>query len=243
MERDPPQARYRAALYGGDKLPPGSPSHDSHAEVCPRAIAVVLADRHGMFRQGLASLLSAEPDVLLLAQVADGEAVWQAIRIYEPDVAILDLVLTKASGIEVMRRVDAAALGTRCLILANHEDPSLASQALGAGAAGYVLKDSDLAELMLALRSIDAGGVFVSPSIAIKLRAVRRGGHGSVVLSPRELEVVRLLAAGKSSKEIARALVISPQTVDTHRRRLMKKLQLHSAIEVVCYAAQNRLLA
>lgn len=203
---------------------------------------VVLADGHGMFCQGLGSLLAAEPDVELLALVGDGEAAWHAIQVHEPDVAILDLRLTKASGIEVARRVAAAALDTRCLLLATHEDPTLAPQALRAGAAGYVLKENKFEQLMLALHTIHCGGTFVSPAIATKLRALRRRGHDTAVLSPTEREVVRLLAAGKSSKEIARILAISPQTVNTNRRRLMKKLNLHSSAEVVRFAVQSGLV-
>lgn len=205
-------------------------------------IGVILAHGRGLLCCGLAALLAAEPDVELLEQVADGEAAWQVIRTREPDVAILDLALTKASGIDVVRRVAATTLGTRCLMLATHEDPSLAAQALQAGAVGYVIKDNRFEDLMLALRSIHAGGTFVSPSIAAKLRALRRDGADTLALSPREREVVRLLAVGKSSKEIARTLGISPQTVDTHRRRLMRKLKVRCAAEVVRYAVQSGLL-
>jgi len=218
------------------------PAYDSSAEACAATIRVLLAGVQGMFRQGLASLLEAECDVGSVVQVGDGESAWRAIRTGEPDVAIIDLVLPDASGFEVVRRVDAAALGTRCLMLASHEDPVLASQALRAGAAGYVIKQGRFEELMLALRSIEAGGTFVSPSLADKLRSLRRNGPHIPVLSPREQDVVRLLAAGKSSKGIARTLEISPQTVDTHRRRLMRKLRLHSATEVVRYAVQIGLI-
>lgn len=226
----------------GPGAAPSRPPQEPHADPRAATIGVVLADSNGMFRQGLAALLAAHPEVEVLAQVADGEAAWQAIQTREPDIAILDLVLTKATGIEVTRRVAAAARDTRCLMLATHEDPDLASQALRAGAAGYVLKHSRFEELMLALRSINAGGTFISPSIATKLRALQRDGRDPVTLSPREREVVRLLAVGKRTKEIARALGISPHTVDTHRRRLMKKLRLGSAAEVVRYAAQSGLL-
>lgn len=216
-------------------------TRDASAEPDATTIRVLLADGHSMVRQGLAALLTAEPDVDFVTQVGDGEAAWQAIQTQEPDVAILDLLLTKASGIEIARRVDTAPLGTRCLMLATHEDPTLASQALRAGASGYVLKENKFEELKLAMRSIHLGGTFVSPAIAIKLRALRRHGNDTAALSLREREVVRLLAAGKSSKGIARVLAISPQTVDTHRRRLMRKPNLHSAAEVVRFAVQSGL--
>ncbi|MFY9974562.1 MAG: response regulator transcription factor [Chromatiaceae bacterium] len=242
MYRDPLELRVnRLSMRRPTTLATHS-TQDSTAEAVATTIRVGLAAGPGMFRQGVAALLAAEPDVELLDQVADGEAAWKAIQALEPDVAILDQVLPTASGIEVARRVAAAALGTRCLLLAMHEDATQASQALRAGAAGYVLKENSFEELMLALRSIDAGGTFVSPSIATRLRALRHSGQGAQALSPRELEVVRLLAAGMRSKEIARALAISPQTVETHRRRLMRKLEVHSTAEVVRYAAQSGVL-
>jgi DNA-binding NarL/FixJ family response regulator len=205
-------------------------------------IRVLLGHAHGLFGQGLAALLAAEPDVELLARVTDGEAAWELIRSREPDVALLDLALARVPGIEIARRVRAEGLATRCLALALAPDPVIASQALHAGMAGYLLKDSGFDELMLALRSIEAGQVFVSAPIAARLRRQRGEAPGAAPLSPREREVVRLVAAGHSSKMIARVLAISPQTVDTHRRRLMRKLDLHSATEVVRYAVQSGLV-
>jgi DNA-binding NarL/FixJ family response regulator len=221
---------------------PTSPTHNSDTQADPRPLGIVLADSHGLCRQGLAALLKAQPDVEILAQVADGEAAWQAIRAHGPQVAILDPDLPRACGIEVVSRVVTAGLGTRCLLLAMHQDPALACQALRAGAAGYVLRENSFEELMLALGSIDAGGTYLSPAIRTKLRDLRSEGHSTLALSPREADVVRLLAAGGSSKEIGRALDISSQTVDTHRRRLMRKLGCHSATEVVSYAARSGLL-
>ncbi len=202
-------------------------------------LGIVLADDHAIVRQGLASLLLAEPDIALLAQAADGEAAWQSIQAHRPDIAILDLSMPRATGIEVTRRVEAAALGTRCLLLTMHDDPAAALQAQEAGAAGYVLKDNSFEELVLAVRSIAAGGTFVTPSVRAKLRALERNGQRPMALSPRELEVIRLIAAGHSSKEIGRPLAISPRTVDTYRNRLMKKLGLHSVADVVRWVVQR----
>lgn len=218
------------------------PTRDPRAQTRTSPIRLLLAHRPGIFSQGLAVLLAAEPGVTLVAQVADGEAAWDAIRTRAPDLVLLDLALARPSAIELTRRVHAAAIATRCLTLATDPDPSLASQALRAGAAGCLIKDSGFEELMLALRSIDAGETFVSPTIATRLRTLRGGGHDALPLTCREREVVRLIAAGHSSKTIARALGISPLTVDTHRRHLMRKLDLHSAAEVVRYALRNGLL-
>jgi DNA-binding NarL/FixJ family response regulator len=241
MDHDPYELSTDGRAPVGHRVPP---TWNPRSEAEPRAspFRVLLAHRHGIFSQGLAALLAAEPDVEFLAQVADGEAAWEAIRTQEPDVVLLELALVKPSGIEVARRVHVAALTTRCLTLATHPDPRLASQALGVGA-GCILTDSGFEELMCALRRIDAGGTYLSPSIAPGPRPSLGPGHDATPLTSREREVVRLVATGQSSKMIARTLGISPQTVDTHRRRILKKLDLHSSAEVVRYALRSGLMA
>ena len=205
-------------------------------------IGVILADDHAIVRQGLAALLQAEPDIVLLGLAADGAAAWSMIATHQPDIAILDLSMPQATGIEITRRVEAAALDTRCLLLTMHDDPAAALEAQAAGAAGYILKDNSFEDLALAVRSIAAGGTFVTASIRAKLRALQRNGQTHLALSDREREVLRLVALGHSSKEIARVLAISARTVDTYRNRLMHKLGLHSVADVVRYAVQAGML-
>jgi len=202
-------------------------------------ISVIVADDHAIFRQGLASLLQAEADIALLAQAANGAEAWRLIESLQPDVAILDLSMPEATGIEVARRVEAAGLDTRVVLLTMHDDPSAALQAQEAGAAGYVLKDLSFEELVLAVQTVAAGGTFITRSIRAKLCDLRRGGRTTVALSPREREVIRLIALGNSGKEIARTLGISPRTVETHRSRSMDKLGLHSLADLVRYAVQT----
>jgi DNA-binding NarL/FixJ family response regulator len=241
-----PDAAYRDTDTSHDVGPVNAvacPVADTHAAASRAALRVVLADDHRMFREGLAALLLAQPAIHLVAQAADGEAAWMSILAHRPDVAILGLHLNFTPGLEVAGRVAAAPLGTRCLMLASHDDPAIACQALNAGASGYVLKADSFEQLLRALHSIDVGGSFVSMGLAEKVRELRRAGRSVRALSPREQDVVRLIAAGRRSKEIAQILGISPQTVDTHRRRLMKKLDLRSAAEVVRYAARSGLLA
>lgn len=206
------------------------------------SLSVILADDHAIFRQGLAALLQAEPDITLLAQAADGEAAWRLIETRKPDIAILDLAMPGATGIEVARRVQAAALDTRVVLLTMHDDAASAMQAQQADVTGFVVKDNSFEELAVAVRSVAAGGTFVTPIVRSKINALRRNGDKPVVLSPREREVVRLIAAGQSSKEIGRSLAISPRTVDTYRDRLRDKLGLHSVAELVLYAAQCGML-
>lgn len=205
-------------------------------------LGVILADDHAIVRQGLAALLQGEPDIALLAQAADGEAAWGLIETHQPDIAILDLAMPRATGIEVARRVQAAALDTRVVLLTMHDDAATALQAQEAGVTGFVVKDNSFEELTLSVRTVAAGGTFVTPAVRAKLNALRRNGAKPVALSPREREVIRLIAAGQSSKEIGRALAISPRTVDTYRDRLRDKLGLRSVAEVVLYAVQCGML-
>jgi DNA-binding NarL/FixJ family response regulator len=205
-------------------------------------LSVILADDHAIVRQGLAALLQGVPDISLLAQAADGEAAWELIETHQPDIAILDLAMPRATGIEVARRVEAAALDTRVVLLTMRDDAATALQAQQAGVTGFVIKDNSFEELALAVRSVAAGGTFVTPAVRAKLNGLRRSGQRPVALSPREREVVRLIAGGQTSKEIGRALAISPRTVDTYRDRLRDKLGLHSVAELVLYAAQCGLL-
>ena len=205
-------------------------------------LGVILADDHAIVRQGLAALLQGVPDISLLAQAADGEAAWHLIEVHQPDIAILDLAMPRATGIEIARRVEVEALDTRVVLLTMRDDAATALQAQQAGVTGFVVKDNSFEELALAVRSVAAGGTFVTPSVRAKLNALRRSGEKPVALSPREREVVRLIAAGRSSKEIGRVLAISPRTVDTYRDRLRDKLNLHSVAELVLYAAQCGML-
>jgi DNA-binding NarL/FixJ family response regulator len=205
-------------------------------------LGVILADDHTIFRQGLAALLGAEPDIALLAEAADGAAAWRLIQTHRPDIAILDLAMPQATGIEVARRVRAAALDTRVVLLTMHDDAAAALQAQEAGVSGFVVKDNSFEELALAVRAVAAGGTFVTPAVRAKLNALQRSRLKPVALTPREREVVRLIAEGKSSKEIGRVLAISPRTVDTYRDRLRDKLGLRSVAELVLYAVQCGML-
>mgnify|MGYP001809676394 FL=1 len=197
-----------------------------------------LADDHAIIRQGLAALLRDAPDITLVGEAADGETAWRLISTRQPDVAILDMAMPGANGIEITRRIESTALPTRVVLLTMYEDPATALDAERAGVAGYVLKASLFDELILAVRLVAAGGTFTTPSVAAKLRALSRNGR-TVTLSAREREVVRLLSQGLHSKEIARALAISPGTVDTYRKRLMQKLEVHSVAEVVRWAGES----
>jgi DNA-binding NarL/FixJ family response regulator len=205
-------------------------------------VSVILAHDFLMVRQGLAALLQSAPGIALLGEAGDANEAWRLIGALRPAVAILDLVRPGGTGIEIIRRIDGACLDTQVVLLTMSADPTLAQQAQAAGVAGYVLKDSSFDELILAVQTVAAGGTFITPSMRARLRALQRGGHPTVALSPREREVIRLIALGNSGKEIARALDVSPRTVETYRNRLMRKLDLHSMAQVVRYAVETGML-
>jgi DNA-binding NarL/FixJ family response regulator len=202
------------------------------------AIRIILADDHAIFRQGLAQLLEAEHGFELLAQVASGRAAWELIEALQPDMAILDITMTELTGIEVARNTIYAGYRTRVVLLTMHGDPSMALEAQEAGAAGYVLKDNTFEELVTAVRTVVAGGTFMTASVQDRLRDLQSQGRTTIQLSRREREVIKMIALGHSSKEIGRLLGISPRTVDTYRNRLMGKLDLKTLADVVRYAVR-----
>ncbi|MEA3276060.1 MAG: response regulator transcription factor [Pseudomonadota bacterium] len=206
-------------------------------------ISVILADDHAIIRQGLAPLLSAGDDLELLAQAANGREAWRLIAELRPDVAILDISMPEMTGIEVASRTEEAGLDTRVVLLTMHEDPCAVLQAQEAGAVGYVLKDNSFEELVAAVKTVAAGGTFVTPAVRARLRELRRNGYTTPTLSNQEREVLRLIALGNSSKEAARIMNISPRTVDTYRNRLMDKLGLHTLADVVRYAVRTGMVS
>jgi DNA-binding NarL/FixJ family response regulator len=206
-------------------------------------IKIILADDHAIIRQGLEPLFEAEQGMELLAQAGNGREAWELIESLRPDVAILDISMPEMTGIEVARRVVDAGFYTRVILLTMHEDPSAVLEAQEAGASGYVLKDNSFEELVQAVHAVVAGGSFVTPSIQEKLRKLQRQGHTAALLSNREREVIKLIAQGRSSKEIGRIMGISSRTVDTYRKRLMDKLDLHALANVVRYAVRTGMVS
>ncbi len=201
--------------------------------------SIILADDHAIFRQGLTQLLEPEHGFKLMAQVSNGREAWELIEALQPDVAILDITMDELTGIEVARKATNAGCRTRVLLLTMHSDPSMALEAQEAGAAGYVLKDNTFEELVTAVRTVVAGGTFMTASIQDRLRDLQSQGCTTIHLSKREREVIKLIALGHSSKEIGRLLGISPRTVETHRNRLMGKLGLKTLADVVRYAVRT----
>ena len=204
-------------------------------------IRLLLADDHAIFLQGLTRLLDAWSEAEIVAKAADGQEAWEQILLHRPDVAVVDIKMPLMNGIEIAEQVRAQGLSTRVVVLTMHDEPALALEAEQAGVQGYVLKDDTFEELSQAIEKVVSGRQYMSPTVSESLHAFRLSG-GGITLSPREREVLKLIASGLSSKAIARALDISPKTVETHRSRLMTKLDLHSVAGLVRYAVETGFL-
>jgi two-component system, NarL family, response regulator NreC len=210
----------------------------------------MLGDDHTVVRQGLRKILEDQRDWTVVAEAGDGrEAVKQALEV-EPDVAVLDIGMPLLNGIEATRQIVKRSQTVRVLILSMHSDEAYITQALQAGAKGYLLKDSADSDLIRAVTDVAAGRSFFSPSVARVMLDdyVRHLADKGIVdrydaLSEREREVFQLIAEGHSNKEIADVLSISPATVETHRARIFQKLDLHNTAEVVLYAVRRGVIS
>ena len=215
-----------------------------------KQIRILLADDHNVVRRGLRLLLESQPEFTVVAEAADGrQAVDQAERT-RPDVVVLDIAMPNLSGIEAAQRISAASPNVAIVILSMHSDEGYVLRALKAGVKGYVLKDSAEGDLMEAITAVSAGKTFFSSEISKMLvedyvREIRnRGSEDSYdLLTSREREILQLLAESKSNKDIAAALNLSPYTVETHRRNLQEKLNLHSFAELILYAVRKGVIS
>jgi two-component system, NarL family, response regulator NreC len=215
-----------------------------------KQIRILLADDHTVMRRGLRLLLENRPEFGVVAEAADGrEAVDQA-EATQPDVAVLDIGMPNLGGIEAAQRITNAWPHIAIVILSMHSDESYVLRALKAGAKGYLLKDSAEGDLIDAIKSVHEGKTFFSPEITRMLmedyvRELRtRGTEDSYdLLTPREREILQLLAELKSNKDIAQRLNLSLYTVETHRRNLQEKLNLHSFAELILYAVRKGVIS
>jgi DNA-binding NarL/FixJ family response regulator len=208
-------------------------------------LRVFLADDHAVVRAGLKALVNAQSDMEVIGEAADGLATCEQVLHMQPDVVVLDVSMPKMNGSEAAERLKTYCPKVKVLALSVHEDKGYLRQMLEAGSAGYVLKRAAAEELIRAIRTVAAGGVYIDPALAGKLIGgfVRNPPGQSVAagaaLSEREAEVVRLIAAGHSNKEIAGRMDLSVKTVDTYKARSLEKLDLHSRADLVRYALQR----
>ena len=213
-------------------------------------IRLVVADDHAILRSGLRMLINAQPDMEVVGEAADGIEAVQAIQKANPDVAILDVTMPRSGGLDAIKEIVTRSRSVRVLLLTMHEEPAYLRTALSAGAAGYVLKKSVDADLLSAIRAVYKGRTYVDSELAeILVRDAfgkKEDGNGSVVdsvLSDRELQVLKLVAEGFSSREIAEQIYISTKTVETYRARFAEKLGLKSRAQIVRYALNLGLLS
>jgi two-component system, NarL family, response regulator NreC len=214
-------------------------------------IRLVLVDDHAVVRSGLRMLLESQLDVEIeiVGEAETGEEALTCVRATRPDIVLMDIQMPGMSGIEATRRIKEAAPETAVLALTMHEDDQYFFEMLRAGAAGYVPKRAAPDELVTAIRTVSRGDVFLYPTLATRLVQdyVRRPESGSelplsAALTPREHEVLVLIAQGRTNSEIADQLGISAKTVDRHRDNIMEKLNLHSRVDLVKYAIKKGLI-
>ena len=200
-----------------------------------KKIRLLLADDHAILRAGLRMLLNAQPDMVVVGEAADGEDAVRRAHATRPDVAVVDLTMPRLGGVETLQRLRRELPVTRLLVLTMHDDPAYARVAFAAGAAGHVVKDSESTELLTAIRTVHRGGTFARPDSDEPPSAgvVAETPPSFPALSPRERQVLELLARGHTNREVADLLSLSVKTVETHRARLSDKLALNSRADIV----------
>jgi two-component system response regulator NreC len=215
-----------------------------------RKIRILLADDHTLIRRGLRLVIEQQPDLVVVGEGSDGREAVSLAASLKPDVAVLDIGMPNLNGIEAAKQITDRETGTAVVILSMYSDETYILRALKAGARGYLLKDSAESDLVKAIHSVADGKSFFSPTVSRVLledymrKLQRTGGESSYdLLTPREREVLQLIAEGKSNKEIADMLNLSVYTVETHRGNLMEKLNLKGIPELILYAVRKGIIA
>jgi two-component system response regulator NreC len=215
---------------------------DSEEDGQAGAIRIVLADDHAAMRESLRLLLDGEADIDVIAETDSLQAVIGHLHARRPDVLVLDLGMSDhGSGIEALARLHREARDTRIVVLTTNDDPAFAQRVLDGGAVGLVLKEMADSDLPAAVREASRGKRYTSPTLAAKLGGEKPKVDGDK-LTPREREVLRLIALGHTSVEIAQKLGLSPRTIETHRARIHRKLGMDTRAELVHYALLHEML-
>ena len=212
-------------------------------------IRVMLADDHGIVRTGIRYLLEHQPDIEVIGEAADGREAVRMAEELKPGVVVMDVAMPRLNGIEAAAQIVKHDPNVRVIILSMHDDEEYLVRALTAGVKGYLLKDTAQLDMVRAVQSVAQGRAFFSPAIAQKLaedytRQLQTKGLADSydLLTEREKEILQLLAEGKSNKEAATVLNVSPYTVETHRTHIMQKLSLHNTAEIVLYAVRKKII-
>jgi DNA-binding NarL/FixJ family response regulator len=206
-------------------------------------IRVLVADDHAILREGICSLLERQDDITVVGEAANGQEALAQAAALRPDIVLMDLAMPEMNGLEATRRLRRAQPAVKVLVLTQHDNQEYIAPALAAGAAGYVLKRAGGREVVSAIRQVYEQGVYLEATVARQLATSytqANQGSPSPHLTERERQVLRLVVAGSSSKEIAEALVISPKTVSVHRTNIMDKLGVRNSAELVRYVMEHR---
>jgi two-component system, NarL family, response regulator NreC len=210
---------------------------------------ILIADDHGIVRQGLRLILEQKPQFEVVGEASDGLEAIELAQSLKPDLIIMDIAMRNLNGLDATSRILALLPDTKILVLSMYAEEGYLIRALNAGVRAYLLKDNAEADLFRAIEVVEDGKPFFSPAIAEMLvedymRALKERGltDSYDLLSPREKEVLQILAEGKTNKEVASLLGLSPHTVDTHRANLMQKLGLRNLAELILYAVRKKLI-
>jgi len=212
-------------------------------------IRILLADDHTVMRAGLRVLLERQPDMVVVGEAGDGREAVQLAESTKPDVVVMDIAMSALNGIEATRQIVAGPSRVSVVILSMHSDEGYVLRALRAGARAYLLKDSAEPDLIRAIRAVREGKSFFSPAVSKLLvedyvRRLQQDGEEDSyeLLTPREREILQLLAEGKANKDVANLLNLSLYTVETHRAHILQKLGLHTVPELILYAVRKGLI-
>jgi len=213
-----------------------------------KKIRILLVDDHNIVRDGIRSLLERQPDFEVVAEADNGRQAIDLVYQFKPDVVLMDIAMPLLNGIHATEQIHRARRCTRILILTQHEREEYIRRALAAGASGFLLKDANTEELINAIRAVYKGESILSPAVTrLVIEDYLRWGdiqpqNTSNGLTPRENEVLQLIAEGNTNKQIAQILCISIKTVQSHRSNLMRKLDLHDKAELIKYAIQKKII-
>ncbi|MDO8302096.1 MAG: response regulator transcription factor [Sedimentisphaerales bacterium] len=208
---------------------------------------ILLADDHKIIRDGLRALIEKEPNMDVVAEACDGRTAVRLAKEYMPHIIIIDIAMPDLNGIEATRQILNETPGAKIIALSMHSDSRFVMRMLESGASGYLLKDSAFEELSMAIKTVQSGKTYLSPAISgvVVEDAMRHSSQkvsrDKIELTPREREVLQLLAEGRTTKRIASQLNVSVKTVETHRLKVMEKLDIHSVAELTKYAVREGL--
>lgn len=210
-------------------------------------IRILIADDHPIFRKGLRSTIESDPSLKVVGEAEDGEIALEQIRRLRPDIAILDMEMPNKDGFEAIQEIQDQKISVAVIFLTMHKDERFFNAALDRGAKGYVLKDSAVNDIIASIKAVACGQNFISPQLSTyllnrrsKAASLREQKPGLDRLTPTERQVLRLIAANKTSKEIADGLCVSARTVEKHRANISEKLKLHGSHALLNFALEHK---